>query len=164
MWTSCISKSLVLEDVSMNTGQVSSPADTNCCTTVVWWMLYNAGRYSTHAAGPGRGRIACCFLFVEGVSVVQAPSVTLRLAVLVGEAPHCLHAGEGLSGHLIGLSQWLLNLCGNSLKDKVLKYTQKSKTDKNYLRKKSHLLIELVIYIDAQGNVVVTVGNIFDRI
>lgn len=79
--------------------------------------LYNPGQYSTHAVSPGRGCIGCCFLFVKCVSIVQPLFVPLCLTILVGKTPHCPYAGEGLCGHLVGLSQGLLNLYSNSLKN-----------------------------------------------
>lgn len=79
-------------------------------------IIAKGGHYSTHAAGPDRGCVCCCFLLVKCISVLQPAPVPLCLTILIGKAPHCLYAGESLCGHLVGLSQRLLNLCSNSLK------------------------------------------------
>lgn len=81
-------------------------------------LLIYSWRKKTHTVGPGRSSISNCLLLIETVCFVQPLPVFLRLAVLVGKAPHCLHVGEGLCGHLIGFGQRLLHFPSNSLMHK----------------------------------------------
>lgn len=60
--------------------------------------------HSTHAVGTHAACVCSRLFFVEGVGFVQLASVLLRLTVLIGETLDGLYVGEGLRGHLVGLS------------------------------------------------------------